>query len=61
MMGKITGNRDVTVIERFTAGCLQACEHSHIAIGLGVVFVAGIQGAGAEGHSQDVIGALGRV
>jgi hypothetical protein len=56
--GEIIGNHDVTVIERFTASCLQACEQSHVAISLGVVFVAGIQGTGAEGDSQDVIGGL---
>ena len=43
VMGKIAGNRDVAVIESFTAGRLQAREQLCIAISLGVVFVAGVQ------------------
>jgi hypothetical protein len=60
-MRKIAGNRDVPVIQRHTSRGLQALDQVNIAIGLRVVFTAGVQGAGAEWHSQDVISRLGLI
>jgi hypothetical protein len=53
--GKIAGNRDVAVIDRFTAGCFEAREQMNIAISRSVVFIARVQRAGPEGDSQDMI------
>jgi hypothetical protein len=42
-MGKIAGNHDVTVIDRFAASRLQARQQLDIAIGLSVIFTPGVQ------------------
>jgi hypothetical protein len=60
-MGKIAGDRDVPVIQRVASGRLEAPEQANVPIGLRVVFTAGVQGAGAEGDPQDVIGPLGLI
>ena len=59
VVGKIAGNRDVAVIDRFTAGCFEAREQMSIAISLSVVFIARVQRAGPQRDSQDMIGPLG--
>jgi hypothetical protein len=42
MMGKIAGDLNIAVVERLTAGRSQAFEQMHVAIRLGVVFIAGV-------------------
>src|SRR5882724_6318218 len=42
VMGKIAGNCNVAVIERFTAGGLQTCENLGVAISLRVILIAWI-------------------
>ena len=58
MMRKVAGDCDIVLIERSTAGCLQSLEQMHVAIGLSVVFIAGIQRAASIRNSQNMIGAL---
>jgi hypothetical protein len=55
-MGQIAGNRDVAVIDRVALDGPQALEQARIAVGLGVVLAARVQGAAPEGHPQDVKG-----
>ena len=40
MMGKITRNRDVAVVDRLTAKCSQARKQLSLPIGLGIIFIA---------------------
>jgi hypothetical protein len=61
VMRQIAGDRDVPVVERRAAGGLQPLHQLSVAVGLSVVFGAGVQRAGAEGDSQDVVGPLGRI
>ena len=56
MMGKITRNRDVTIIDRLTADSLEARKKLNLPVGLGVLFIAGEQGACAERDAQNAIG-----
>jgi len=61
VMGKIARDRDVPVVERLASDGLQPRQQLNIAIGLSVVFTAGVQRAGAEGNSQDVVGRPGLI
>ena len=59
-MRNIAGDRDVTVIERPAARCLQARKKLRIAIGLRVIFAAGCKRAGAQRNPEDVVGTFCR-
>ena len=43
VMGKVAGDCDVPLIERVASDCLQAREQLNFAIGLSVVFIAGVK------------------
>jgi hypothetical protein len=51
VVGKVAGDGDVPPIDRAASGCPQPLEELDFAIGLRVVFIAGVQGTGAEGNS----------
>jgi hypothetical protein len=59
-MGQIAGNGDIAVVDGGAAGRAQAGQELGVAVRLGVVLTARLQGAGPERNAQDVIGPGGR-
>ena len=61
MVGKVTWNRDVAIVDRLAASRLQARNQLSLSIGLRIVFIAGQQGARTERNAQNVISACAAV